>query len=287
MVATYITISISVCALVISLLTYYFNKKAQKQKQFALFADKLKQSLDNFIMLNDENHLTDFKYDLSLILQSYEGKNLHNIEFQKFYNQIQKNIGAEKNQLKLNYRELMTILITIDNKKIGSHIEWLNKVINDLYKHKNDYYNNLFKLYYSLYQYFYNIIKEDDFIKFINKFFYNIYQVCVLNEVLLYYKSYFISSIQKTLIDIKLFTVSEYSQQELLFVEVDNFITKSGIKEYINNQKEDVLAEDFKNWLSSLKKMNNESYQDILLELKGSKKRFIKNGGLDAKSYNF
>lgn len=227
-------------------------------------------------MLNDENHLTDFKYDLSLILQSYEEKKLHNVEFQKFYNQIQKNIGAEINQLKLNYRDLMTILITIDNKKIGSHIEWLNKVINDLYKHKNDYYNNLFKLYYSLYQYFYNIANEDDFIKFINKFFYNIYEVCVLNEVLLYYKSYFISSIQKTLINIKLFTISEYSQQELLFVKVDNFITRSGIKEYINNQKEDVLTEDFKNWLNSLKKMNNESYQDLLYELKETKKDLLK-----------
>lgn len=42
MVATYITISISVCAFIVSLLSYYFNKKAQRQNQFALFADKLK-----------------------------------------------------------------------------------------------------------------------------------------------------------------------------------------------------------------------------------------------------
>lgn len=287
MVATYITIFISVCAFIVSFLAYYFNKKAQRQNQFTLYADKLKQSLDNFIMFNDENHLTDFKYDLSLILQSYERKDFLNVEFQKFYNQIQKNIGIEKNQFKLNYRELITILMAIDNKKISPHLKWLNNIINDLYKYKNDYYNNLFKLYYSLYQYFYNILKEDDFIKFINKFFHNIYKVCVLNEVLLYYKCYFISSIQKTLINIKLFTISEYSQQELLFVEVDNFLTQSGIKEYINNKKEEGLTENFKDWLTSLKKINNENYQDLLCELKETKKRFIKNGGLDGKSYNF
>ena len=111
--------------------------------------------------------------------------------------------------------------------------------------------------------------------------------MCVLNEVLLYYKCYFISSIQKTLINIKLFTISEYSQQELLFVEVDNFLTQSGIKEYINNKKEEGLTENFKDWLTSLKKINNENYQDLLCELKETKKRFIKNGGLDGKSYNF
>ena len=137
----WLSIAISSGALLVSVSSFQWNKAQHNLNQLQLNANKFCDSLEEFVALGTEHHLTLFKFEIEnlYIIEDKEKKNLE-------YNNLQVLFSERKENCKKKHKALIESLHFFQLQGLlndNELLKWLNSTLNDYFLKLNRFYGDL------------------------------------------------------------------------------------------------------------------------------------------------
>ena len=242
---SYLGVSLSLIAVIISLFTYLFNKKWVIKDKFENFTLEVYSAFDDFMNLSNVNQHNSFELEFTTVCDALKHEKSFDVKNNDRYNAFMLKYFGKKDLLFKKFQRLHTLLTVMQNKKTSKKIQSLIELISILFKRMDLYYNYIiYGIFKNLIDYITKRIAKENFEQTIHQFYENIFIIRSFNKILSNYRKDMEVSTRIQVLNSCMFSNIHINDYDVMFSDANKKLELLGIDKFLSTNNENYIVDN-------------------------------------------